>query len=107
VDCPDHGTKRINAPWAREGSRFTLLFEQAAMTLVREMPVLAAARVIGVSDTRLWRVVHYYVAQALSRLDLSEVKAVALDETASQRRHNYVTVLIIIKRVLQADQELD
>jgi transposase len=94
VDCPDHGTKRINAPWAREGSRFTLLFEQAAMTLAREMPVLAAARVIGVSDTRLWRVVHYYVAQALSRLDLSEVKAVALDETASQRRHNYVTVFI-------------
>jgi transposase len=94
VDCPDHGTKRINTPWAREGSRFTLLFEQAAMTLAREMPVLAAARVIGVSDTRLWRVVHYYVAQALSRLDLSEVKAVALDETASQRRHNYVTVFI-------------
>jgi transposase len=94
VDCPDHGIKRINAPWAREGSRFTLLFEQAAMTLVREMPVLAAARVIGVSDTRLWRVVHYYVAQALTRLDLSEVKAVALDETASKRRHNYVTVFI-------------
>ncbi|CAO0820900.1 hypothetical protein DFAR_10023 [Desulfarculales bacterium] len=33
-----------------------MLFEQAAMTLVREMPVLAAARIIGVSDTRLWRV---------------------------------------------------
>ncbi|CAO0819682.1 hypothetical protein DFAR_1050041 [Desulfarculales bacterium] len=30
-----------------------MLFEQAAMTLVRgEMPVLAAARTIGVSDTR-------------------------------------------------------
>ena len=98
VDCPDHGTKRINAPWAREGSRFTLLFEQAAMTLVREMPVLAAARVIGVSDTRLWRVVHHYVAQALTRLDLSEVKAVALDETASKRRHNYVTVFIDLER---------
>ncbi|CAO0823137.1 hypothetical protein DFAR_340020 [Desulfarculales bacterium] len=36
--------------WTREGSRFTLLFEQAAMTLVREMPVLTAARIIGVSD---------------------------------------------------------
>lgn len=98
VDCPDHGTKRINAPWAREGSSFTLLFEQAALTLVREMPVLAAARIIGVSDTRLWRVVHHYVGQALSGLDLSTVKAVALDETASKRRHNYVTVFIDLDR---------
>ena len=98
VDCPDHGTRRVKAPWAREGSRFTLLFEQAAMTLLREMPVLAAARIIGVSDKRLWRVVHYYVAQALSRLDLSGVKAVALDETACKRRHNYVTVFIDLDR---------
>ncbi|EKD98675.1 MAG: hypothetical protein ACD_23C00315G0001, partial [uncultured bacterium] len=98
VDCPDHGTRRIKAPWAREGSRFTLLFEQAALTLVREMPVLAVARIIGVSDTRLWRVVQYYVAQALSRMDLGGVKAVALDETASKRGHNYVTVFIDLDR---------
>ncbi len=30
TDCPDHGVKRIQVPWAREGSRFTLLFEQAS-----------------------------------------------------------------------------
>ena len=98
VDCPDHGTKQVKVPWTREGSRFTLLFEQAAMTLVREMPVLAAARIIGVSDTRLWRVVQFYVAQALSKMDLGGVKAVALDETASKRGHNYVTVFIDLDR---------
>ena len=98
VDCPDHGINRAKAPWAREGSRFTLLFEHAAMTLLREAPVLAAARIIGISDPRLWRVVHYYVAQAIARLDLSGVKAVALDETASKRRHNYVTVFIDLDR---------
>jgi len=70
------------------------LFEQAAMLLVREMPVLAAARIIGVTDKRLWRVVRHYVTKAMSRLDLSQVKAVALDETASKRGHNYVTVFI-------------
>lgn len=98
VDCPQHGVRKINAPWAREGSRFTLLFEQAAMLLVREMPVLAAARIIGVTDQRLWRVVRYYVKAALSRLDLSQVKSFALDETASKRRHNYVTVFIDLDR---------
>jgi len=29
IDCPDHGVKRVTVPWARAGSRFTLLFEQA------------------------------------------------------------------------------
>ncbi|CAO0822945.1 hypothetical protein DFAR_330003 [Desulfarculales bacterium] len=75
VGCPDHRTKQVKMPWTRKGSRFILLFEQAAMTLVREMPVLAGARIIGVNDTRLWRVVQFYVAQALSKMDLGEVKA--------------------------------
>lgn len=30
----------VDVPWARKGSAFTLLFEQAALALVREMPVL-------------------------------------------------------------------
>ena len=64
------------------------------MTLVREMPVLAAARFIGITDKRLWRIVEHYVAKALRWLDLSGLTALAFDETASRRGHNYVTVFI-------------
>lgn len=98
VTCKDHGVKRIKVPWARKGSKFTLLFEQAALTLVREMPVLAAARIIGIQDKKLWRIVSHYVSVSLSKLDLSELKAVGFDETASKRRHNYVTVFIDLDR---------
>ena len=98
TDCPDHGVKRIQVPWAREGSRFTLLFEQAAMLLAREMPVLAAARIIGITDQRLWRIVEHYVGQAVARFDLTRLSAVGLDETASKRGHNYVTVFIDLDR---------
>jgi transposase len=94
VRCPEHGVKRIQVPWARNGSGFTLLFEQAAMTLVREMPVNAAARIMAITDKRLWRVVGYYVSRAIAQFDLSAVRAVGLDETASKRGHNYVTVFI-------------
>ena len=45
--CPEHGVKRIEVPWARPGSDFVLLFEQAAMSLVKEMPVLAVSRQFG------------------------------------------------------------
>jgi transposase len=98
VDCPDHGVKRVTVPWARAGSRFTLLFEQAALILAREMPVAAAARFMGITDKRLWRIVEHYVACAVGELDLGSVRAVGLDETASKRGHNYVTVFIDMDR---------
>jgi len=98
VNCPDHGVKRVTVPWARAGSRFTLLFEQAALILAREMPVAAAARFVGITDKRLWRVLQYYVARAVGTLDLGSVRAVGLDETASKRGHNYVTVFIDMDR---------
>jgi transposase len=98
VDCPDHGVKRVAVPWARTGSRFTLLFEQAALVLVREMPVVAAARFMGITDKRLWRIVGHYVGRAVAGLDLGGVRAVGLDETASKRGHHYVTVFIDMDR---------
>lgn len=94
VRCREHGVKRIQVPWARKGSKFTLLFEQAGLTLVREMPVLAAARIMQIPDKKLWRIVSHYVSVGLSKLDLSDLKAIGFDETASKRRHKYVTVFI-------------
>ena len=89
VHCKTHGVRLIEVPWARPGSGFTLLFEEVALTLVREMPVNAAAKFMEVTDKRLWRVVEHYVEQALSRLDLSSLQAFGFDETASKRGHNY------------------
>lgn len=92
VECPEHGVKQVRVPWARPGSGFTLLFEALVMALVREMPVAAVGRIVGEHDTRLWRVLHHYVDEARARADYSDVEAVGLDETASRRGHNYITL---------------
>ncbi|MDZ7851940.1 MAG: ISL3 family transposase [Halomonas sp.] len=96
--CPEHGVKRIEVPWARPGSDFTLLFEQAAMSLVKEMPVLAVSRQLEISDKRLWRIVHHYVGRMLGELELSCVATIGVDETASRRGHRYVTVFLDMQR---------
>ncbi|WP_419594542.1 helix-turn-helix domain-containing protein, partial [Thiolapillus sp.] len=83
VKCQEHGVKRVDVPWARKGSAFTLLFEQAA--LVREMSVNAAARIIEITDKRLWRIVEHYVGKAVSPFNLSDIEPVGLDEAASKR----------------------
>lgn len=96
--CPEHGVKRIEVPWARPGSDFTLLFEQVAMSLVKEMPVLAVSRQLGITDKRLWRIVHHYVGRMLGELDLASVSTVSVDETASRRGQRYVTVFLDMQR---------
>lgn len=98
VRCPEHNVKKVTVPWARKGSNFTLLFEQAAMVLVREMPVLTVANLLEINDKRLWRIVLYYVTAAMNRLHLHDLKAFSLDETKSRKKHRYVTVFIDLDR---------
>ena len=49
-------------------------------------------------DTRLWRIIHHYVAAARARADHSEVTSIAFDETASRRGHNYVSLFVDLLR---------
>jgi len=98
ITCPDCGVKQIAVPWARPGSGFTLLFEALAMTLMTAMPVAAAARLMGEHDTRMWRVLHHWVEQARERADYSEVRRVAIDETAAKRGHDCMSLFVDIDK---------
>ena len=92
VRCPEHKVRLVALPWARERSGFTLLFEALVMALVREMPVAAVAGLIGEHDTKVWRVVHHYVDEAVEAQNLERVERVGIDETSSRRGHEYVSV---------------
>lgn len=90
--CAGCGVHLVAVPWARPGSGFTLLFEAFSLLLVAQMPVLAASRLMRVTDTRLWRILTVYVAQARTRVDMANVCAVAVDETSSRKGHTYVSI---------------
>ena len=109
IDCPDHGVRLVAVPWARPGSGFTLLFEAFVMTLVKGMPVAAAARLVGEHDTRLWRVIQHYVEYAVARMDLADLRRVAIDETAAKRGHNYISLFVDIdsRKVVYATEGKD
>ena len=92
VICPEHGTRQVKVPWARERSDFTLLFEALVMALVREMPVKAVGGLVGEHDTRVWRIVHHYVDEAVGAQDLSGVERLGIDDTSFRRGQSYVTV---------------
>ena len=63
------------------------------MLLAKAMPMRDLSRLVGEHDTRLWRVVKHYVEEARAKADFSEVETLAVDETSSQRGHNYITLV--------------
>ena len=98
VTCKECGIKQVPVPWARSDSGFTLLFEALVMAMVQAMPVAVVARMVDEWDTRLWRIIHHYVAAARAGADHSEVTSIAFDETASRRGHNYVSLFVDLVR---------
>jgi transposase len=93
-DCDEHGIKQVSVPWARPGSGFTLLFEALAMMLIPSMPMKAAAKMLRVHDTQLWRLAHHHVDEALAKVDMSKVKDIGIDETSAKRGHNYISLVM-------------
>lgn len=93
VRCSGCGkTKQVPVPWARPGSGFSLLMEALLVVLAKQMPVRAVAQLMDLHDGQIWRVLDHYVETARQQEDFSSVKSIGLDETASRRGHNYISL---------------
>ena len=92
VKLPDGRVLLIDPPWAGKLSGFTLLFEALVLTLCQQMPFAAVARMTGESWHRVHAICTRYVDLALAEVDLSDTTALAIDETAYRRGHNYLTL---------------
>ena len=84
---------QLPVPWARPGSRFTLMFEALALTLAREMPVAACARILRSSSNAVWRQIDVHVGLARSRQSYADVKIIGIDETSCAKGHDYITLI--------------
>lgn len=92
VKLPDGSVRLIEPPWAGKLSGFTLLFEALVLSLCREMPFAAVARLVGESWHRVAAIAERYVELALAAADFSDVHELAIDETSKARGHDYVTI---------------
>jgi len=94
TQCPTCGIKTVEAPWARPGSGFTLLFEAFVLLLARQMPMAALAARVGEHDTRLWRVLTHYVETGRAAQDWSQVRHLGIDETACRSGQEFVSLCV-------------
>ena len=105
IKCSD-GIHVVTAPWARLNSRYTLLFESYAMLLMKSMPVKNARKIMRISHTSMTGILKYWVKKAVKENDLSNVRAICVDETSFKKRHSYVTVIsdALARRVIDVEK---
>lgn len=93
VKCPEHGVLTLPVPWADKGSRFTAHFEAAAMELLKECSVSAAAKRLDLTWDQAAGIQERTVKRGLERRDAAFPKRIGVDETSFRKRHRYVTVV--------------
>lgn len=110
IQNKENKVARVNVPWARPQSGFTLLYEAYAMLLIEsEMPVKKAANILHIHDTRLWRVFKYWVSRAYNADDQSNVVDLGIDETSTKKGHHYISLAVDMdkRRVIYAKEGKD
>lgn len=101
-ECPAHGVRQIEVPWAEARSGFTALFEALVIDWLRETSQLAVARQMGLTWPQVHGIMERAVARGLARRSDEVIPYLGVDEKAFVKRHEYVTTVcdLLGRRVL-------
>lgn len=93
VRLPDDSVHLVEPDWVGKLDGFTLLFEALVMMLCQNLPFAAVARMVNISWYKVHAICTRYVELALEEMDLSAVRAIAVDETSCRKGHDYLTLV--------------
>ena len=92
--CSKHGVKTINVSWAKDSSRFTILFETFAIKVLQtSLNRSRAAELLKLSWDEINHIMQKAVKRGLSRRKDSSINYLGIDEKSFLKGHNYITVL--------------
>ena len=98
VKLPDGTVKLLEPAWSGKLDGFTLLFEAMVLFMAQHSTFAFVANMLNISWHRVHAICTKYVDLALANADLSQVTAVAIDETSCQKGHEYLTIVADMKR---------
>lgn len=99
VDCPEHGVKQAQVPWADGSSRFTLLFERFAIDVLRmTQNVKGAQSILKTGWEQTWNILHRAVSRGQSRKQELPMPRIGIDEKSFAKGQSYLTLLYDLDR---------
>lgn len=103
-DCPSHGVKTIQVPWAGPRSQFTLLFERFAIeVLLGARSIKKAQELLRISWDQAQRIQELAVERGLARRKLDELEYAGMDEKSFGRGQSYISLLTDLKEARVLD----
>ena len=108
AECPAHGVKTMQVPWAVPQGRFTLLFERFVVeVLLACASVSQACELLGIGWDAAHEIMKRAVERGLERRQLDQLKHLGMDEKSFKRGHSYITLLTDLEasRVLEVVEE--
>lgn len=93
LDRESGKTAAMEVGFSREHSRFTLLYEQRVLELVKTHCCFSTvAAQLGVYPQRVESIYHYYTTGAYLSHTACVCERVGIDETSTRKGHDYITV---------------
>lgn len=105
VKCSEHGVQQLQVPWAESNSRLTALFQSLVIDWLKISTISEVAERLGLSWSAVSGVQERAVARGPTRRHEGFSDSIGIDETAFQRRHQYVTVINSKDRVLHVGDD--
>jgi transposase len=94
VNCPKHGVRQANVPWAEKGSRFTILFERFAIDILRAtQTVTGTMSILGTKWEQTWNILERAVQRGKDRKEANPLPRIGIDEKAFAKGHSYITLI--------------
>lgn len=95
VKCDKHGAITVAAPWAKKGSRFTLMFEAFAIRILQAArSVKEASKLLRLNWHQVEAIKAHAVERGLTRRESTAIPYIGIDEKQFRKGHNYISSLV-------------
>jgi transposase len=92
--CPEHGAHVEGVPFARDGARFTVDFEDLVAWLATKTDKTATCRLTRIDWQTIGRIIKRVADEHLGKLDrLSDLFEISIDEVSWRKGHRYLTLV--------------
>jgi transposase len=99
ISCGEHGVRQVRLPWAEVKSRFTILFESFAISVLRELGVAGAQRILRLSRDEAWEIVKRAVTRGQMRKVQKIPEYIGIDEKAwAKGQDSYLSIVSDIEQ---------
>ena len=94
VNCPEHGVKQANVPWAEKRSHFTIFFERFAIdVLLATQTVTGTMSILRTKWDQTWNILQRAVQRGKDRKEAKPLPRIGIDEKAFAKGQSYITLL--------------